>query len=170
MNKLFQICLEMLNARNYTNIIENEDHILAKKYNGEYVCCFFQPVIKFNIEYLQEYINIMNKLNLKHMIILYKDNITPIVKKTIDDLKDIIIEFFIEDELLYNITKHYLVPKHELLYRANSAEANELKKKFNNKFPILLKSDPVSRFYGFNKGDIIKITRKNNHIIYRIVK
>lgn len=170
MNKTYETCLEMLNQRHYINIIENDDHILAEKQNGEYICCFFQPIQKFNIEYLQEYINIMNKFKLSHAIIIYKDNITPIVKKTIYDLKDIIIECFIEDELQYNITKHYLVPKHELLYYVNSKEAIELRKKFNNKFPILLKSDPICRFYGFNKGDIIKITRKNNHVIYRIVK
>ena len=79
-------------------------------------------------------------------------------------------ELFEENELQYNITKHYLVPKHELLFEKGSKGAKEFKEKYSDKFPIILKTDPISRFYGFNKGDIIKVTRKGDVVMYRIVK
>ena len=46
----------------------------------------------------------------------------------------------------------------------------QIKEKYGDTFPSLLKSDPISRFYGYNKGDIIKVTRKNGIVIHRIVK
>ena len=39
-----------------------------------------------------------------------------VAKKVIEEANDIIIELFQEEELQYNITKHYLVPKHELAH------------------------------------------------------
>ena len=63
-----------------------------------------------------------------------------------------------------SITKHYLVPKHEKV-----PDSEKFDKKIIDKLPILLKTDPISRFYGFKKGDLIKISRKNNYIFYRRV-
>ena len=37
-------------------------------------------------------------------------------------------------------------------------------------FPLLRRDDPISKFYGYNRGDVIKITRPNNYISYSIVK
>ena len=41
---------------------------------------------------------------------------------------------------------------------------------FTYTFPVLLSTDPVSRYFNFKKGDIIKIIRKYDIITYRIVK
>jgi len=68
----------------------------------------------------------------------------------------------------YNLTKHELVPKHEKV-DINEKNAEDFKKSKTDKFPILLKTDPVARFYGFSKGDIIKITRKNGYVTFRRV-
>jgi DNA-directed RNA polymerase I, II, and III subunit RPABC1 len=112
----------------------------------------------------------IKKMDVWHCLIVYKDTVTPIAKKVVEESKDIIIELFNVEELQYNITKHYLVPKHELLFKKKSKECEQFKKKYSDKFPIILKSDPVSRFYGYEKGDIIKITRNNGYITYRIVR
>ena len=112
----------------------------------------------------------MKQIDVFHAIIVYKDSATPVAKKIIEESNDILIELFQEEELSYNITKHYLVPKHELIYEKGSKGAKEFKDKYSDKFPIILKSDPISRFYGYKKGDIIKVTRKSGNIMYRIVK
>ena len=108
----------------------------------------------------------MKKMDVFHGVIIYKDSVTPIAKKVVEESKEILIELFNVDEMQYNVTKHYLVPKHELKYKKDSKEAKEFKK---NKYPIISKYDPVSRFYGYNIGDIIMITRKNGYIMFRIV-
>ena len=57
----------------------------------------------------------------------------------------------------------------------NTSELNEDEKKdflsnFGSKIPFLLKTDPIVRYFNFEKGDIIKVIRKDNYISYRIVK
>ena len=72
-----------------------------------------------------------------------------------------------------NITKHKLVPKHEIL---SKIEKDEFLKK--NKFklqnlPRILTSDPVIKFIYGVKGDVIKITRQSEttgkSLYYRVV-
>jgi len=170
MEKSYQICLEMFEQRGYDIIEKDDEQILALKKDGKQVCAFMATTPKFNVERIQEYISIMKQMDIWHSIVIYKDNVTPIAKKVIEESKEMVIELFEEDELQYNITKHYLVPKHELLFKKGTKGAKDFKEKYSDKFPIILKTDPVSRFYGFNKGDIIKITRKGGNIMYRIVK
>ena len=170
MDKVYQVCTEMFGQRGYNIIDKDEEQILALKKDGKQVCAFISNTPKFNVEKIQEYISIMKQLDVSHAIIIYKDSATPVAKKIIEESNEIIIELFQEDELKYNVTKHYLVPKHELAYEKGSKGAIEFKKKYSNKFPILLQNDPVSRFYGFKNGDIIKVTRKSGNVIYRIVK
>lgn len=166
MEKALQTCLEMFEQRGYNIIDHDEYRINAVKEDGRPICAFMADTPKFNVNRVQEYIAFMNQLEVNHCIIVYKDNATPMAKKVVDNSQDIIIELFTEEELQYNITKHRLVPIHE---RLSSEEEIAFKQRFGTKFPSLLRTDPVSRFYGYNRGDVIKITRKDG-ITYRIVK
>ena len=54
--------------------------------------------------------------SIKNGIIIYNKGITPLAKQNITELSDVLkIEFFDESELVINITKHELVPKHLLI-------------------------------------------------------
>ncbi|RJS68128.1 DNA-directed RNA polymerase subunit H [Candidatus Bathyarchaeota archaeon] len=73
----------------------------------------------------------------------------------------------------FNIFKHTLVPKHEIL---TPEEKEELLKKYRVKpyqIPIIKASDPVVRVIGAKPGDILRITRKSPtagvYISYRYV-
>ena len=166
MEKALQTCLEMFEQRGYNIIDHDEYRINAVKEDGRPICAFMADTPKCNVNRVQEYIAFMNQLEVNHCLIVYKDNATPMAKKVVDNSQDIIIELFTEEELQYNITKHRLVPIHE---RLSSEEEIAFKQRFGTKFPSLLRTDPVSRFYGYNRGDVIKITRKDG-ITYRIVK
>ena len=171
MEKAYEICIEMINQRGYTIVDRDEERILATKPDKTHMCVFVAPSHKFNVESIQEYISMMKKMNLTHSIIVNKDNATPIAKKIIEESPDLNIELFYVDELQYNITTHYLVPKHELAYKKGTKEYTTFKKKYMaDNFPVILKTDAVARFYAFQKGDIIKVTRPNGIITYRIVK
>jgi DNA-directed RNA polymerase subunit H (RpoH/RPB5) len=84
------------------------------------------------------------------------------------------LTLFSYKKLLINIVDNVYVPKHTVL---DKTERQELKNKLSinhyNDLPILLKSDPVSRYYNFREGDVIRIERptKGNkiHIAYRYV-
>lgn len=75
-------------------------------------------------------------------------------------------EIFHLNDLQYNVTKHSLVPLHEII---DSEEVKEnvlllLKIDKLTKLPLILSSDPVARFIGARNGDLIKITRNPNHV------
>lgn len=81
-------------------------------------------------------------------------------------------EIFYVKELLFNISKHCLVPTHELI---NNDEIQKVKEKYSlddtSKLPWIRVNDPMSRFIGANTNDVIKITRHNkdsgNYLLYR---
>ena len=162
-------CIDMINQRGYNIDNINDDVIMCTKQNGKKLWLFLNIIQKFNVNKYQEYITVSYKNNIKHIIII-ANKITPNIRKIIKNNTnlDVKIETFYEDEMKYNITKHVLVPQHILL---SSSESSELKDKYGvNNFPYILKNDPVCRFYNFPVDSIIKIIRKNNDIVYRIVK
>jgi DNA-directed RNA polymerase I, II, and III subunit RPABC1 len=161
---------EMILQRGYKVISEEDGNIIAETEIGEQMLVFTKPVIKFNVDRIKEHISVLDKMKMKHCVVVYIDSITPPTKKLVKNSVDMKIEIFTQKELQYNITKHRLVPKHE---RLSEEEANEFKKKFGIKFPSILLTDPITRFYNYQRGDVIKITRLSNrgkHVSYRIVK
>lgn len=83
-------------------------------------------------------------------------------------------EIFTIEEISINPLKYYLVPKHEIM---SSLEEKEFFK--NNKtykkilLPKIKKSDPVIKWLGGKKGNLIRIIRKSPNTIesiyYRVV-
>lgn len=175
MNKVYNTCLELLSERGYDILDRDDERILGFRINKftseeEQICIFLSVTNKFNVESIQEYIYMLKQMEIDHCIIVHRENATPVAKKIVDDSKDLRIELFNEDELQCNITKHYLVPKHELIYKKGTKACTEFKAKYGDKYPTILKSDPVARFYGYERGDIIQITRKNGFVMFRICK
>jgi len=104
------------------------------------------------------------------------------------------VQLFNIKNFKYNLTKHYLVPKHE--YISDKEFLVDCSKKFNqqydiqdlkSKLPKIFLHDPVVRYYNFKYKNIVKITRNlklnydepykpdklgilsNNEIYYRFV-
>lgn len=70
------------------------------------------------------------------------------------------IQIFLSKELLYNPTKHELVPKHKKLSpEAAETLINDLQLKSKNQLPFIQKQDIIARWLGLQPGDIVKITR-----------
>jgi len=76
-------------------------------------------------------------------------------------------------KLKVDISKHILVPKHEIL---SEEEVKKLLEKYNitkSQLPKILASDPMVKKIGAKVGDVIKITRKSptagESIFYRVV-
>jgi len=121
---------------------------------------------KLSIQGIKEFISIMNKENCNRCIIVYRDSVTSSAKKSLD-IMEYNIELFKLSELQLDITKHRLVPKHK---NVTDVEKELLDNEYKGKLPVLLLTDPICRYYQFHRGEYIRITRKDNTIIYRIVK
>ena len=69
------------------------------------------------------------------------------------------IDLFSENDLLVDITEHFLVPPHILLSEAETKDLLERLCVPANKLPKIDVNDPVCRYYGFKPGQVIKIIR-----------
>jgi DNA-directed RNA polymerase subunit H (RpoH/RPB5) len=156
----------MIIQRGYKITSEEEDKILGTC-ETKNICIFTGVVKKFSIERVKEYISLLKNMEIKECIIIYEDSITSMATKLIENTLDIDMELFTLDELQYNLTKNRLVPQH---IKLSPEETKNFKQKHGIKFPVLLKKDPVARFYNFKKGFVIKIIKANGFISYRIVK
>jgi DNA-directed RNA polymerase I, II, and III subunit RPABC1 len=160
-----QTTIEMLQQRGF-DVEITEENLVGKKGRSS-VIVFFNLSPKVNNDRIQEYITKMRNANFTHAIVVYNDSVTPMAQKVVDELEGLRIELFQMKSLRYNITKHRLVPKHTLLTKS---EMKSFKEQFGTKIPILLHTDPIARFYDFQKSDIVKVERTNGFICYRIVK
>jgi len=157
--------LEMLEQRGCT--VVDTENIMAIKPDGSQVIVFFNESPSFDTKSMKEVLSVMNEAGVVHSIVIYKDKVTPATKSTLEQCDDMKIELFAEEDLQINITKHRLQPIFEKL---KDDEATEFKKTFGVKFGVLRVDRPIARFYDYSKGDVIRITRPDGYINYRIVK
>lgn len=160
-----QTVIEMITQRGYEVIKEDDNTIIVQKKKKK-ICLFKNIVGKCNTEHIKICLAYMNKIDVNHCILIYSTMLTSMAKKLIHQASET-LEVFTMEELQYNITKHRLVPKHVGLSPKNS---KIFKEKYGNKFPAMLKSDPVSRFYNYPRGTVVKVIRLDGYIAYRIVK
>ena len=162
-DKVKNVCKEMFEARKY--ILEDEQLMFMKalKPDGTYVHLYLVESEKLNVHIIKYYYSILRASSIKHGIIIYQNVITSSVKKILaNNIHDIRIELFCVKELRFNITKHRLVPRHIHISTEGHTELAS--------YPVMKKTDPISRFYGFKQGNLIKIIRPSNEVYYRVVR
>ena len=92
MEKALQTCVEIFQQRGYEIIEQDDNRVMAIKQDNEQVCAFMADTPKFNVERVQEYISLMNTMNISHALIVYKENATPVAKKVVDNATGMNIE------------------------------------------------------------------------------
>lgn len=167
--QILNIIIEMFSQRKYTNIDINENYIRANKPCGNKIYAFNKVIEKLNVSEIQNCMSILQREQCDHGLIIYQGTPTSVVKVIISNMEElkIDIELFNASDLKFNITKHILVPKHEAL---SKEETIEFKIKYGTSIPVLLKTDPICKFYNFSKGEIIRVIRRDGFISFRIVK
>jgi len=192
----WKTCLEILSDRGYTpdeayyKLSDKDLDFLAQKNtldivakNDEtkkYACIKFILTEKVKSAYVKELVaEIKDKIPNDHtyeIIFVLKNKVNSTLKKLekSKDLGDIQIRAC--KELQFNITKHTLVPQHiKLLDEEVKALMERYSIHSKTQLPLILKDDPIVRYYNFKSGDVLKIptstgSLNTTYVNYRCVR
>lgn len=96
---------------------------------------------------------------IKNLVLVLREGISPAAKKLATECDSITITIFTERDLLFNITKHKLVPNHRIISQTEKEKLLVEKMIKETDMPKILIDDPVAKYYGAKKGDVIEIER-----------
>ncbi|KAK1315809.1 hypothetical protein QJS10_CPA05g00789 [Acorus calamus] len=118
------------------------------------------------------YQEVLNE-GLNELVLVMQGRITAQARQHLSDNFPFKVQTFQITDLLVNITKHVLKPKHEIL---TPEEKHKLLKKYNleeKQLPRMLETDAVARYYGLGRGQVVKVTYSSDvtesHVTYRCV-
>lgn len=94
-------------------------------------------------------------------LFIYQNSITPSANKLIPTVSPSVIEIFQESDLIVNITHHELVPKHLKLSKDEKVELLERYRLKESQLPRIQREDPVARYLGLKRGEVVKIIRRS---------
>ena len=128
------------------------------------------PNIKINKDCILNFIEEMQTGKAISGMIITSTKLSQQAKQQIENSKE--IEVFDLKELVVNITEHELVPKHILLSEKDKKQLLERYKIRDSQLPKILVGDPVAKYLGLKRGDVVKIIRESEtagrYITYRI--
>lgn len=135
---------------------------------------FFSDEAKIGINKIKAYFTKMQEDQVTRAIVVVQSGLSPSAKQAMSDMAPkYILEHFLESELYINITEHELVPQHIKLSAEEKQELFSRYKLEDNLLTKLLITDPISRYYGYKRGDVIKIIRNSEtagrYVTHRLV-
>ncbi|MES1922719.1 hypothetical protein MHBO_004243 [Bonamia ostreae] len=135
---------------------------------------FFCDKKKIGVDYVTDLMRKLKTDGANRAILILRENITPFAKKVIHSAAPMfVIELFKESELLINVTRHIYVPKHVLLSDEEKEELLQQYRLKETQLSRIKKDDPIARYYGLEKSQVVKITRPSEtagrYVTYRIV-
>ncbi|KAF7683440.1 DNA-directed RNA polymerases II and IV subunit 5A [Astathelohania contejeani] len=134
----------------------------------------FCDELKLGIKQIKSILETYERQGVFNIILVCREAPSSASQKVLNELStNFTVEIFKEDELLFNITTHELVPKHTILGNEEKENMMRSMRVKEYQLPKILKSDPVARYFGAKVGDVFKIERRSNSgvksLYYRIV-
>ena len=137
------------------NIVEARPIVTANgrgRTDAPHTCVYFHNEDRVGVKALRQWIE---NSTADAIIVVSLEGPTAFTKREVEQNCPQ-VQFFLFRDLCVNITRHTLVPKHELVSETDipvelSASKHEL--------PMLWTTDRVAQYYAYRPGDIVRITR-----------
>ena len=121
----------------------------------------FSSEASIGIKQMRAFAQHISQHNFHTGVLITQASITPRALAIVPVVLPSIIETFQEQDLLINITHHELVPKHVLLSPEEKKKLLERYRLKESQLPRIQTGDPVARYLGLRRGQVIKIIRKS---------
>lgn len=177
--------MDMLHARGYAH--ENVHRVFFPSYTAAIathdderdglprkVLMVMDPKEKVGIDTVRKVIHKL-RTDIHAAILIIRNKITPFAQQAVDTLRHCnggYIEIFTFRDLHINICKHRYVPSHRILSASEKASVSKRFSATDAVFPKLVQTDPLVRYYGLARGDMVKFVRKTGYetrVVYRVV-
>ncbi|KAH8831310.1 DNA-directed RNA polymerase RPB5 subunit [Flagelloscypha sp. PMI_526] len=141
--------------RNQLNFVTN-----SVTDQSDQIFIFFSDENSVGVKTMRRMLTILEEKSITRGIIIFRGNMTPSARKVIGAMAaQLSLEEFSEADLLVNITHHSLVPQHEVLTPQEKAALLQKYRLKETQLPRIQLADPVARYYGLKRGNVVKITR-----------
>lgn len=175
---------EEFKSRYKTELPEEADlSFVVKRDDGVTLKLYYSLENKLGVKHIREQITDMETNGINDAIIVSKGPLTSSAVKTVMASINInvqpitkrrYVQIFEQAELVVNVTEHILVPKHELLSEDEKVELLKRYKLKAQQLPRMKVTDPVAKYYGLFRGQVVKITRTESptagrYVSYRLV-
>lgn len=94
-------------------------------------------------------------------ILISSQTLSPKAKDIFTEIPLKQLRHFLDSDLFYNVTRHYMVPHHRAMLPEEAKAFLTVNNLRPNQLPILKWENPVAKWYGFFPGQIIEISRIN---------
>lgn len=132
----------------------------TKQMEIDRILVFYAEESNVGVKTMRQFIGALDQQGITRGIIIWEDKMTPAAKKVIEAMRaQFVLEDFDEASLLVNITHHTLVPKHEVMTPQEKRELLQRYRLKDNQLPRIQPSDPVARYFGLTRGQVVRITR-----------
>ncbi|KAH8550154.1 RNA polymerase [Umbelopsis sp. PMI_123] len=134
---------------------------------------FFPKDKSVGVKPIRKYVERMLTQNIPKGIIIFQQTMTSSANKVIQGMSaKYHLESFQEAELLVNITQHILVPIHIVLSQEEKLALLKRYRLKETQLPRIQQTDPVARYYGLKRGQVVKIMRNSEtsgrYVSYRL--